>query len=166
MTHEMNILCATIIYCSEKNKKLYEKKPYFLDNFLNPGKVVDSSYYLIEYIKSVECQYYQDPNMIDVQKIKNEINQEKNTYEKAEFAAEFTHVEDIGTMAYPILVSKHINCTLIEQNDLELMQKMNIKEYPKLKHLFKPSEEKNFFVPYHILAKYYLSIYTYESSFY
>ena len=49
---ELHILCATIIYCSEKNRKLNEFKPFYLDNFLNPGKVTDSSYFVIEYIKS------------------------------------------------------------------------------------------------------------------
>ena len=55
---KLHILCATIIYCSEKNRQLNEFKPFYLDNFLNPGKVTDSSYFVIEYIKSVQCSYY------------------------------------------------------------------------------------------------------------
>ena len=55
-----------------------------------------------------------------------------------------------------IILSKYINCTLIEKEELENMQEQYVKAYPKLKHLFKPSQEKNIFIPYHILAKYYL----------
>ena len=70
---ELHILCATIIYCSEKNRKLNEFKPFYLDNFLNPGKVTDSSYFVIEYIKSVQCSYYLEPNeLINEQKEKDE----------------------------------------------------------------------------------------------
>ena len=82
------------------------------------------------------------------------------------FAAEFTYIGSISEMAYPILISRHINCTLIEKKELEEMQKEFIGLYPNLKHLFKPSQEKNIFIPYHILAKYYLHIYTCESNFY
>ena len=55
---ELHILCATIIYCSEKLKKMNEFKPFYLDNFLNPGKVRDSSYFVIENIKSLQYPYY------------------------------------------------------------------------------------------------------------
>ena len=175
---KLHILCATIIYCSEKNRQLNEFKPFYLDNFLNPGKVTDSSYFVIEYIKSVQCSYYLDPNeLIDEQKEKDEDEGKKekvenNNFEEnknkndLEFAAEFSYIKDLGTMAYPIIISKFINCTLIEKGDIERMQKENIKLFPKLKHLFKPSEEKDIFIPYHILAKYYLNIYTQNSSFY
>ena len=46
------------------------------------------------------------------------------------------------------------------------MQKEFIKTYPQLKHLFKPSREKNIFIPYHILAKFYLHLYTIQSNFF
>lgn len=168
---ELHILCATIIYCSEKNRKLNEFKPFYLDNFLNPGKVTDSSYFVIEYIKSVQCPFYFESNELNLNIEENEkgdgiINQNEKNKNDIEFAAEFTYVPDLGTMSYPILISKHINCTLIIKEELEFMQKENIKLFPQLKHLFKPSEEKNIFIPYHILAKYYLYIYTHESNFY
>ena len=72
----------------------------------------------------------------------------------------------MGTISYPIIISKYINCTLIEKEDFEAFQEKFVKSYPKLKHLFKPSQEKNIFIPYHILAKYYLYAYTIESDFY
>ena len=169
---ELHILCATIIYCSEKHRKMNEFKPFYLDNFLNPGKVTDSSFFVIEYIKSVECQYYLDSNESNPIPKKEKGNKEKDEQEKEnnkndiDFAAEFTYVNDLGTMAYPIIISKYINCTLIEKEELEKVQEEYVKAFPKLKHLFKPSQEKNIFIPYHILAKYYLSVYTHESFFY
>ena len=165
-TLELHILCATIIYCSEKNRKLNEFKPFYLDNFLNPGKVTDSSYFVIEYIKSIECQYYiNSSGLCGYKKKEKEKENEKNKNE-GEMAAEFTYVNDLGTMSYPIIISKYINCTLIEKEDFEAFQEKFVKSYPKLKHLFKPSQEKNIFIPYHILAKYYLYAYTIESDFY
>ena len=147
-----------------------EFKPFYLDNFLNPGKVTDSSFFVIEYIKSIECKYYLDSNELNIKQKKDK--EEEENKEKAknkndnEFAAEFTYVNDLGTMAYPIIISKYINCTLIEKEEFEALQEEYVKAFPKLKHLFKPSEEKNIFIPYHILAKYYLSIYTHETDFY
>ena len=166
---EWHILCATIIYCSEEHRKENEFKPFFLDDFLNPGKVTDLSYFVIDYIKSVQCKYYIDSDELNPKQNKVEeekINQNEKNKNNTEFAAEFTYVNDLGTMAYPIIVSKYINCTLIEKEELENMQEQYVKAYPKLKHLFKPSQEKNIFIPYHILAKYYLSVYTHESNFY
>ena len=158
-TRDLHILAANIIYCSEQEHKLNEYKPYFLDTFLNPGKVKSSSIFIIDYIKSVECPYYLEEPKI----IKDEIIENKKD---PSFAAEFTYVNTLEEMAFPILISKHINCTLIEKEEFEKMQKEFMNLYPKLKHLFKPSQEKNIFIPYHILAKYYLHIYTLESNFF
>ena len=157
---EFHILAATIIYCPEKDKKLYELKPYYLDNFLNPGKVASISLDVINYIKSVECPYYLEIPKIEKKEEYEHINKDPT------FSAEFTYIGNIAEMSYPILISKHINSTLIEKDDLEKMQKIFMALYPKLKHLFKPSQEKNIFIPYHILAKYYLHIYTLETNFF
>ena len=157
---EFHILAATIIYCPEKDKKLYELKPYYLDNFLNPGKVASISLDVINYIKSVECPYYLEIPKIEKKEEYEHINKDPT------FSAEFTYIGNIAEMSYPILISKHINSTLIEKDDLEKMQKNFMALYPKLKHLFKPSQEKNIFIPYHILAKYYLHIYTLETNFF
>ena len=158
--YKLHILAATIVYCSQENRKLYELKPYYLDSFLNPGKVTDSPYYIIDYVEKIECPYY-----INDKKIKNiEKNKEKEI--DLNIAAEFTYVNNIAEIAFSILVSKHINSTLIDSKELENMQKEFIIKYPKLKHLIKPSQEKNIFIPYHILAKFYLYLYTVQSNFF
>ena len=110
-TLEIHILCATIIYCSEEHRKKNEFKPFYLDNFLNPGKVTDSSYFVIEYIKSIECKYYLEADEFNLKNKKEEINDK----DKIEFAAEFTYIKDLGEIAYPIIISKYINSTLIEK---------------------------------------------------
>ena len=51
-------------------------------------------------------------------------------------------------MAYPILICKCINCSLIEKGELENMQKIFIKNYPDLKRYIKPSQEKDILIPY------------------
>ena len=171
---ELHILCASIIYCSEKHRKMNEFKPFYLDNYLNPGKVTDSSYFVIEYIKSVQCPYYLglDTNDEKENKEKENKNEEIIDFETEknkdgiEFAAEFTYVQDMGSLAFPIIISKYINSTLIEKEELEAMVKENIKLYPQLKHLIKPSQEKEIFIPYHIMAKYYLYLYNQNSNFY
>lgn len=109
-TRDLHILAANIIYCSEQEHKLNEYKPYFLDTFLNPGKVKSSSIFIIDYIKSVECPYYLEEPKI----IKDEIIENKKD---PSFAAEFTYVNTLEEMAFPILISKHINCTLIEKEE-------------------------------------------------
>ena len=157
---KLNILAATIVYCSEKDRKLYELKPYYLDSYLNPGKVTDSPYYIIDYIEKIECPYYLEESKIEA--IKENNSKEIDLI----IAAEFTYVNSIAEIAFSILISKHINSTLIDNEELEKMQKEFIKTYPQLKHLFKPSREKNIFIPYHILAKFYLHLYTIESNFF
>ena len=125
-TLELHILCATIIYCSEKHRKLNEFKPFYLDNFLNPGKVTDSSYFVINYIKSIECKYYLNSNELNINKQNKKecekINENEKNKNDIEFAAEFTYVNDLGTLAYPIIISKYINCTLIDKEEFETLQ--------------------------------------------
>ena len=155
---KLHILAATIIYCSEECRKKNELKPFYLDTYLNPGKVTDNSFFVINYIKSVECSYFlEEPKILK--------NEEENIRDP-EFAAEFTLINSIGEISFPILISKHINSTLIDREELEKMQKEFMSLYPHLKHLFKPSQEKNIFIPYHILAKYYLYIYTKNTNFF
>ena len=79
---------------------------------------------------------------------------------------QFSFLNSLEEMAYPILICKSINYSLIEKDVLEDMQKDLIKKYPELKHIIKPSQEKDIFIPYHILAKYYLHLYTLDSNFY
>ena len=75
----MHILAATIIYCSEKDRETNRYKPYFLDTYLDPGEVTDSSYFVIDYIKKVQCPYYlEEPKTLIKPLEINEINEKKS----------------------------------------------------------------------------------------
>ena len=80
--------------------------------------------------------------------------------------AQFYYMNNLGEMAYPLLMAKNIKANLINYNELEEFQRYFIKLYPNLKQFIKPSEEKDIYVPYNILAKYYLHLYTHESDFF
>ena len=80
--------------------------------------------------------------------------------------SQFYYMNNLGEMAYPLFMDKNIKSNLINNNELEEFQKYCIKLYPDLKQYLRPSEEKNIYVRYNILAKYYLHLYTLESNFF
>ena len=54
-TQKINIIAATIVYCF--NQKYHENKPYYLDPFLNPGKITNNAQTVVEYILKDECDW-------------------------------------------------------------------------------------------------------------
>ena len=54
-TQKINIIAATIVYCF--NQKYHENKPYYLDPFLNPGKITNNAQSVVEYILKDECDW-------------------------------------------------------------------------------------------------------------
>ena len=159
---ELVFLTATIIYTCKINCPNMEKNPFYGDSYLNHGKVGNSISSLVNYIKSIQCPYY----LSDRISYKGELYVRNQISRDLSFAAQFTLLNSLEEMAYPILICKSINSSLIGKDELEDMQKYLIKSYPDLRHLIKPSQEKDIFIPYNILAKYYLYLYTIESNFY
>ena len=149
-TIELPILAATIVYCF--NKSLHEKKPYYLDPFLNPGKITDSYEKIIEYIKLDECNWGNYMN----------IKEKKWNSEGEEFGDTFIHAKSLSDIAYPIYLHKIINSSLIETNDIIELQNFLLEYFPHFKDYIKPSQEKNIDIPYHILAKFFIHMYTCE----
>ena len=160
----LNLLATTVIFSTKENNKELENKPFFADPFLNHGKVVNSLDSLINYIMSIQCPFYLlDGDNIHNQeelKVRNQMSNEIN------IDAQFYYMNNLGEMAYPLLMAKNIKPNLIDNNELEKFQKYCIKLYPDLKQFLKPSEEKNIEIPYYILSKYYLHLYTLESDFF
>ena len=160
---DFKVMISTIIYHDKIRETLmFYDYTCFEDPYLNPGKIIYSTDNIIKYIKSIECPYYLDAKII-------EENDFVEIYEKnndLSFASEFVLINSLEELVYPLIISKYIDHTLIDEEKLEEMQKYFIVKYPKLKHLFKPSREKKIFIPYEILAKYYLYIYTLESNFF
>ena len=165
---DLNVMISTIIYKEKGDEEnlLLDCKYYpytcINDPYLNPGKVLHSTDEIINYIKSIECPYYSEMKII-------EENDFIELYEKdndLSFASEFALINSLEELIYPLIITQYINSTLITKEELDKMQKYFILKYPKLKHLFKPSKEKDIFIPYEILAKYYIYIYTLESNFF
>ena len=153
-------LTATIIYTNKPNNSNLKNNMFYGDPFLNHGKNGNSISSLVDYIKSEQCPYYISEGVAK--------ENEPNKIKKKDFklGTQFSFLNSLEEMAYPILICKSINYSLIEKDVLEDMQKDLIKKYPELKHIIKPSQEKDIFMPYHILAKYYLHLYTLDSNFY
>ena len=158
----MHFLAATVIFSSKENKEL-EKKPFFSDPFLNHGKVVYTIDSLVNYIISIQCPFF----LLDGNINENEENKDRNQMSnEIDVDAQFYYMNNLGEMSYPLLMAKNIKPNLINYNELEEFQRYFIKLYPNLKQFIKPSEEKDIYVPYNILAKYYLHLYTHESDFF
>ena len=159
---KFHFITATVIFSSKFDETLF-KKPFFSDPFLNHGKIVYSVNSLLNYIKWVQCPYYlNDGNFPDSNQ---EIKQRNYLSNDITIDAQFIYMSK-SEMAYPIIIAKFLQSNIINKNDLEDFQKNFIRLYPELKHLIKPSEEKDIFIPYNFLAKYYLHLYTVESNFY
>ena len=159
---ELIFLPATIIYTSKSNNSKLKNNIFYGDPFLNHGKDGNSILKLVDYIKSEQCPYYISEGVAN----ENEIKVRNKIPREFKLGAQFSFLNCLEEMAYPILICKSINWSLIEKDILEDMQKDLIKKYPELKHIIKPSQEKDIFMPYHILAKYYLHLYTLDSNFY
>ena len=155
-------LCEDFI--KEYMGKSLKKKPFFSDPFLNHGKSVNSVISLLNYLMSIQCPFY----LLDGNNIynKEEIKVRNLMSTDINVDAQFHYMSNLGEMAYPLLMAKNIKSNLIDKNEIEEFQKYFIKLYPNMKQFLKPSEEKNIYVPYNILAKYYLHLYTLESDFF
>ena len=161
---ELNfITITTIIYNPNKNNnKNLAKNPFYEDSYLNHGKSGNTIPSLVSYIESIQCPYYlyEKTFYTNEVKVRNQISRDLNS------GAQFTCLSSLEELAYPILICKCINCSLIEKGELENMQKILIQTYPYLKQFIKPSQEKDILIPYNILGKFYLHLYTLESNFY
>ena len=159
---ELIFLIATIIYTKKANNSSLEKNPFYGDPYLNHGKDGNSIVSLVNYVKSIQCPYYLSESVSN----KDEVIVRDKISREFKLGAQFTFLNSLEEMAYPILICKCVNWSLIKKEVLEDMQKYLIKKYPNIKHIIKPSQEKDIFIPFNILAKYYLYLYTLESDFY
>ena len=116
----LHFLATTVIFSTKENKEL-EKKPFFSDPFLNHGKVVNSVISLLNYLMSIQCPFYLlDGNNIynkEEIKVRNQMTNDINV------DAQFHYMNNLGEMAYPLLMAKNIKSNLINNNELEEFQK-------------------------------------------
>ena len=149
------ILAATVIFCA--NEAGHRKNPYYIDQFLNPGKVYDEKSFdkIIYFINKDENPFLNDEIL----------NKNKKTYIPSEenYGNVFLNAQNISDIVFPYFFGQLINSNFINEKNLEIFQKcFLLKYYPELKDLIFPSREKNIFVPYYLLTKFYLHMYTYE----
>ena len=158
VTKELTIISANIIFCADKEKHM--RNAYYLDDFLNPGKVYDEKNIdkIIEYINKDECPFLNDSSVVESKK---EYIPEKRNYGNV-----FFNANKISDISYPFFFGQLINSIFINDYDLEGFQKFLLDYYPELKYLIFPSREKKIAIPYYLLAKFYLHMYTYECGFF
>ena len=153
-TKELTILAANIIFCRDESK--HRMSAYYLDKFLNPGKVYDEKSIdkIIEYINKDESPFTNYSSIL----------QNKKIYKPGDekYGDVFFNANNISDITYPYYFGQMINSTFINDFDLEGFQYFLLDYYPELKDLIFPSREKKIEIPYYLLAKFYLHMYTYE----
>ena len=153
-TKQLTIISANIIFCDDEEK--YRYNAYFLDNFLNSGKVYSKKSFdkIVEYINKDENILLNDSYYIESKKVYKPLEQN--------YGNVFFNASNISDIAYPFFFGQIINSTLINKYDLEGFQRFLLEYYPKLKDFIIPSREKKIEIPYYLLARFYLHMYTYE----
>ena len=157
-TKELTIISANIIFCNDEAKHKYNA--YYLDDFLNSGKVYNEKSIdkIIDYINKDENEFLNDYNLMESKMIYEPL--------KRNFGNVFFNANNISDIAYPFFFGQILNSTLISEYDLEGFQRFLLNYYPELKNVIIPSREKKIDIPYYLLAKFYLHMYTYESNFF
>ena len=148
---DMNILSATIIYCF--NDSYHKRKNYYKDSFLNPGGIVSCPEEVVKYIKKVEN------NPMNIQ-----INPKFNESDKESYGYIFDYAKDLSEIVLPLIISHFIKSYLISKKDLEEMENNFVSIFGKeILDYINPQKEKKINIPFHILAKFYIRLYTSEN---
>ena len=148
ISEKYNIIADTIVYCLRQ--KYHETKPYFMDPFLNPGGITTNFKNVVDYILKNQSYW---------ENIKNKYIPYKPGEES--YGDVFTYIDTSKEyeLAIPILISKYINSSFIEKDEIPKFQNLLIKRYctsyekDALK-LIKPLGNKNMKIPLHILTKF------------
>jgi len=155
-SQKYNIIADTIVYCFRQ--KYHETKPYFKDNFLNSGGITSNFKDVVKYILKDKCYW-------------NNINKNHKEYipEKEGYGDVFMNLDTTKEyeLALPILISKIINSSLIEEDEITNFQNLLISRYcksysKKTMESIKPSGPRNMKIPLHILTKFFINFYTKE----
>jgi len=114
-TLDYSIISANIIFCSDEAK--HRKNPYYIDNFLNPGKVYDENSLdkIIDFINRDENPFLSEKNL---DKNKQSYNPSEKSYGNI-----FINVNKIDDIAFLYFFGQTINSTFINDFNLENFQK-------------------------------------------
>ena len=151
------VIIASIIICDNIYDN-FEKK-YVNHPFYNPGGITDDIRGVVNYINYVQNSYYKSPSQekfIDLDRLHQE------GFGKMIFQI----ISEEKDLIIPIMWNKIINDFKIDGYNLSKFQRTLIYNYSELKQYIYPAREKIFKVSDHILAKFFLYLYTKESGFY
>ena len=150
------VTIVSIVLCDNVYEHINNK--FINDPFYNPGGIIDNIMGVINYINYVQNFYYKypgDENCLDL-----------NEHHKNEFGEmKFQIVSDEKDFIIPVIWNKIINLK-INGSDLAKLQKILVYNHQSLKDYIYPSREKIIKISEHLLAKYFLFLYTTESGFY
>ena len=158
ISDKYNTIANTTVYCL--NKKYHQSKPYFKDNYLNSGGITINFENVVDYILKDECDWANNKK-----KFKKYIAKEGGFGDTFSFIDTSKEYE----LALPILITKYINSSLIEKDEITNFQNVLISRYVKYyskedMKFIKPSGNKNMNIPLHILTKFLLNFYTKEKT--
>ena len=170
IAEKYNIIADTLVYCLRQ--KYHETKPYFNDPFLNAGGITKHFKNVVDYILKEQSYWEKLEKMHNTDKTKNQENIDKNNPKNEPFRDVFTFIDTSKEyeLALPILISKHINSSLIGEGGITKFQNLLIKKYStcydtKALKLIKPSGIKDMKIPLHILTKFLIKFYTCEKKY-
>ena len=152
-----SIVAANIVFCF--NIEFHQTKPYFKDQFINSGKIAFVFEEIVNYILKDECEW-------------GKRKREGYSTEKEDYSNIIIHASELKDMALQIQLDKLFNSSFLNNDDIEKFQDLLLKRYwftgqDKINnYLIKPSGNKNIRVPNHLLTRYFLRLYTLNSSFY
>ena len=153
------IVLANIIIC--KNIFEHYNKKYVNDLSFNPGGITDNIRNVVKYIKDIQNYYFFEKKD---DKISGNYIELGKTSEKYEYI--FIPIKKLEDLIIPTLMGKLNSNTLINDAELYNFQKLLLCNYSDSSIYIFPSKEKNMKVPYEILSKYFLFLYTMEGPFY
>ena len=140
---KLTTVCATILYCVNEN--IDKTKPYYNDEFLNPGKIVKNREDVIKYIKLDECNWNNKNNAL--------YNKENiNNNSLCEFSSNY--LNSLSDICYPTILGQLIDSSLLNKDDIQKFQVYMLNNYPSLADYFKPSKEKQIDISIDILANF------------
>ena len=168
---DYDFLIASIIFCD--NVYDYINEENINDLLYNPGGITDNYYYIKKYIESVQNSKFSNLEKGDLKDIKEEMKDIKAYGEKSYYNISNVKNNIIIPTIMPKLIelmfkSKFLD-KLITNMKLYEFQRFLLYNYRDDKELFNyilPSRDKILKVPYEILGKYFLYLYTMGSDFY
>ena len=151
------VVIASIIICDN----IYDNfdKKYINHPFYNPGGITDDIKGIVNYIKYVQNSYYTSPEQekyIDLTEL------HKEGFGKMMFQI----ISEEKDFIIPVMWNKIITDFKIDGSKLSKLQRNLIYSHSDVKEYIYPAREKLFKISDHILAKFFLYLYTKESSFY